>query len=162
MTKALKDLTEEDLQQISGYDLLKQALDSVIEAHPGNDPLKQALLKLTNHEVNLALDEDFIGVHWGIEDVKDRATTQFGMDERVIPDDEAAREILFHMKQRHDCNFGITWETIDVYLQEYELEYIGCIPEEELPLYMNTVWVWHGDVFKERIQSIKKETVNAR
>ena len=55
--------------------------------------------------------EDKIAVVWGAEDVIDRAKEQ---GKRVSK--ERACEILQEMLDEHDCNNGITWNTIDANL----------------------------------------------
>lgn len=47
---------------------------------------------------------DYISIIWSIEDVKDM---------RSDLSDEQASKVLQHIKQGHDCNYGITWETLE-------------------------------------------------
>jgi len=50
---------------------------------------------------------------WSEDDVLDRA------EERGIPcTEEQAQEIVDSMDSRQDCSIGITWDTIDCYLEE--------------------------------------------
>jgi chromosomal replication initiation ATPase DnaA len=55
--------------------------------------------------------DNTISIVWSIEDV----TEQARKDGKEITEDQA-REILQMMKDNHDCNFGITWETISAYI----------------------------------------------
>lgn len=60
---------------------------------------------------------DKIFIEWCIEDVISRAKDLKDFRKnQVTPTDEQAREILQAMDRRHDCNLGITWDTIDDYL----------------------------------------------
>jgi hypothetical protein len=56
-------------------------------------------------------DPDAISIVWGYEDVIGQARTH---DIIVTPDE--ARGILQDMKDGHDCNNGITWETINAHV----------------------------------------------
>lgn len=53
---------------------------------------------------------DFMSIWWSIEDVTDRCRED-------ITDDEA-REILEMMDKYHDCTIGVSWDTMDVYIDE--------------------------------------------
>ena len=65
-------------------------------------------------------DPDSISIVWGYEDVIGQARTQ---DILVTPDE--ARDILQEMKDGHDCNNGITWETINAHLWELKRAWIN-------------------------------------
>lgn len=52
---------------------------------------------------------------WHKNDVIDRAKEIFN---HSLTDDQA-REILQLLKSKHDCNIGINWEIIDVYIINY-------------------------------------------
>ena len=54
-----------------------------------------------------------ISIVWGIDDVMERAK----QDEKEITEDQA-RKVLKMMKDNHDCNYGITWETISAYIDQ--------------------------------------------
>jgi hypothetical protein len=58
-------------------------------------------------------EEGHLIISWCIEDVMDRA------EEQGIPcTEEQAHNILASMDHHHDCNYGITWDTIDFWLSE--------------------------------------------
>jgi hypothetical protein len=65
------------------------------------------------YNIRNANDPNFIAVWWHIDDVKSRAND---IGESVT--DEEAREILGQVRHGHDCNYGITWETFDYYIEE--------------------------------------------
>ena len=50
--------------------------------------------------------EDRIFIEWQTDDV---------LQQRPDLTKEQAREVLHRIKQDHDCNHGITWETIDAW-----------------------------------------------
>ena len=54
-----------------------------------------------------------ISIVWSIDDVMERAK----QDEKEITEDQA-RKVLKMMKDNHDCNYGITWETISAYIDQ--------------------------------------------
>jgi len=143
LPKALKDLTKQDLQEMPSQDLLQQALDYVIENHPGNDDLKMRLLEI-NREARKAVHRDMIYIYWSTVDIQDRAWS-LGFDKRVLPDDDAAREILHRVKLH-------SHHKIESYLNDYERQFISNIPKEELPLYMDVKWVWEREYFNCRLR----------
>ena len=57
-----------------------------------------------------ALSPDWISLHWHISDVQDAAGSHPEMS------DEDARDILEELDNRHDCNYGVTWDTIHHYV----------------------------------------------
>jgi len=68
---------------------------------------------------------DKIAVVWGVEDVKDTMAEWHEVEIDVISD-ETALEVLHTVFEQHDCNFGITWETIRVTALDMErLDEIG-------------------------------------
>jgi fructose-bisphosphate aldolase class 1 len=63
--------------------------------------------------------EDKIAVVWDVHDVK--STTIAGSDLDVEDSwmtDEEAREILQEMDHRHDASIGISWDVIEVYVDD--------------------------------------------
>jgi hypothetical protein len=57
---------------------------------------------------------DFITITWHIDDVIIRAKER---KRKVSKKD--ARIILAAVKHYHDCNLGITWETLDYFTDDY-------------------------------------------
>ena len=55
--------------------------------------------------------KDNIAIVWSTEDVIERAKEQ-----KIKVTKSKAREVLQSMLRGHDCNYGITWDTIDAYL----------------------------------------------
>jgi len=61
-------------------------------------------------------DEEIAVAVWTVKDVKIRA------EERQIKiSDEDAQKIVAALHRHHDPNIGITWETIDEYLNGLEI-----------------------------------------
>ena len=59
-------------------------------------------------------EEKFKGcICWSKEDFLDRALEAHGYD--LYTEDEA-QEDLEEMIEKHDCNYGITWDTLDDYI----------------------------------------------
>lgn len=62
------------------------------------------------YEIDRIFSPDWISLHWHISDVQDVAGSHPEMS------DEDAQDILAELKQRHDCNNGVTWDTIHHYV----------------------------------------------
>jgi hypothetical protein len=74
-------------------------------------------------------DPDQIAVFWHVEDVQqrwcelfeyadmDEARRKCGGDGLPLINTEQCRQVLLLMKKYHDCNFGWSWEVMDVHLQ---------------------------------------------
>lgn len=52
-----------------------------------------------------------ISIVWGLEDIEDRAK-----DNGYLLKEGEAQKVLDMLKDKHDCNIGITWDVIDDYL----------------------------------------------
>lgn len=55
-----------------------------------------------------------IAIKWHIEDVKMR-----GKQRKIELTDEQASDILQIVEKRHDCEIGISWDTIDIHTDIY-------------------------------------------
>lgn len=75
----------------------------LIEGQSDSDSVKK--------NVNASTDE--IAIIWHLDDVKGRAK-----ENDIDLDDDLARQVLKLMESRHNCNYGITWDTIDSYINE--------------------------------------------
>jgi len=51
--------------------------------------------------------EDYIAIFWHVDDVLDACENE---DFKITK--EQARDVLRWVDKNHDCNFGITWETL--------------------------------------------------
>lgn len=87
----------------------EEIIGVLIRAKIINPNTKQRAIKILNKQWS-----DRRIIVWGIVDIIDRAKET----KRKIPTKERAQEILDEMMHRHDCNYGITWDTIDHYLEE--------------------------------------------
>ena len=61
-------------------------------------------------------DEEIAVAVWTIDDVKSRAA-----ELEIKVSDEGAKEIVAAMHRHQDPNIGLTWETIDSYLNGLEI-----------------------------------------
>ena len=52
-----------------------------------------------------------ISIVWGLQDVEDRAK-----DKGYLLKEGEAQQVLDMLKDKHDCNIGITWDVMDDYL----------------------------------------------
>lgn len=59
-------------------------------------------------------NKDSISIEWWIDDVHQVAEEM----EITISDDEA-REILRRIDRKHDANFGVNWEIIEIFINSY-------------------------------------------
>jgi len=89
---------------------VKEELQRIIK---DNHPDLHILKKL--QEVYDMLNNPDLGfVEWGTEDLHTQAK-YYGM----YLSEEDAQQALKDMIQHHDCNYGITWDTINSYLDDY-------------------------------------------
>lgn len=86
-------------------------LPMIAECLSNHDYLPEHAIGMTpNHQ---------IAIVWDADDIIDRAAD-------THPDLEVSYEeaidIIEQMKRRHDCNLGITWDTIDYYIEELQVQ----------------------------------------
>ena len=74
----------------------------------------QALVKKIENAVKK--QDETIHIIWSYEDIISRAEDA-GCK---VPSKKKAIEILKEIEHRHDCNLGVTWDTIDFYLESKE------------------------------------------
>jgi len=74
--------------------------------------IKEAITHLiNNYEPN-----DHCAMHlWVIKDIKDKAE-----EEKIELSDEECNDILDNIHHHIDSEYGITWETIRCYIQDYK------------------------------------------
>ena len=106
---AYKEQTENEYLSTS-HDITINDVEEYIK-DMGISHIGEEAQKLNEQTENPA---DTIHISWCIEDVQGRAA-QMDYD---IPTDEEARDILGKLERNHDCNHGITWDHIDVYLHD--------------------------------------------
>ena len=65
-------------------------------------------------------------IYWSVEDVKGRAK-----ELNILLSEEQVAKILKDMERQHDCNYGVTWETIDYHVRDngFELDNIRTLDE---------------------------------
>lgn len=56
---------------------------------------------------------------WSYHDVVGYAV---GKEPAIIIPDFIAKEIIYEVHHNHDCNHGITWDTLDYYIWRFEEE----------------------------------------
>lgn len=61
-------------------------------------------------------DEHVAVAIWSVEDVKTQAESR-----NLKIDDEQAEAIIERIDAKHDASIGISWDTIDCYLDDYDL-----------------------------------------
>lgn len=82
---------------------------------------------IDNWDEILIEDANTIHISWSVVDLQDRANEheeRFQEENKLkvkptLYNREAMYSALHKMKRQHDCNIGITWETLDVYLDLY-------------------------------------------
>jgi len=79
---------------------------------PDIDSLKEAHALLT--------DENIIYIPWATENVLHQAESR-----GLKITQEQAQEVLYNMERKHDCEYGITWTTIDCWLDDLDVEEEG-------------------------------------
>jgi hypothetical protein len=114
---------------LTGFDtdqalaVVRQALDTItgrLNEHDANE-INTAMSWIAEGLEDTALSEGrVIRIEWGIEDVQSLDCTLT---------DEEAREVLSAVKQRHDCNIGITWDFIQFYVDDYNAAWGGIKPQ---------------------------------
>lgn len=77
------------------------------------------MLHERRRDIQNALDPDCEQIAWCVEDFEARAEEiEERREQGQIFDRSKFPETLYKMMNRHDANIGITWETIDCYLEE--------------------------------------------
>jgi len=71
------------------------------------------------NQLNNALDPNNRAVWWSVEDLEHRAAEQEDLEEEKLYDRSKFESALDTMIHNHDCNWGISWDTLDVYLDSY-------------------------------------------
>ena len=76
------------------------------------------LVELTETEIELIEKhrDGYKGIYWHPNDFEMKAMNQLNP---TIYDKSKYEDALDHMLRHHDCNNGITWDTISFYLDEY-------------------------------------------
>ena len=58
-------------------------------------------------------------ISWDILDFKGRAKDKAGKDWKKVYDKYKFKDALSQMIRKHDASLGISWDTVDFYLDEY-------------------------------------------
>ena len=68
-----------------------------------------------------ALDKNYIPVWWSTHDLEQRATEAEEQEGEgvILYDRSKFREALDAMIDDHDCNWGISWDSVDSVLESY-------------------------------------------
>lgn len=89
----------------------------------------EILIKVFPREVqlieNILEDVRRTSITWSVEDFEDRAEEKKGENWRDFYDETKFEDALESMIHHHDAEYGITWDSIDYYLDEM------CIRKEE-------------------------------
>jgi len=89
--------------------------------------IKRAFISKINevqHEINSEYSLKSRSVSWSVLDFKGRAEqiVKANPTKHYVFDDSRFEDVLEKMISKHDCNIGITWNTIDFYLMKYCLK----------------------------------------
>lgn len=90
--------------------VVKRPFDSIEEAQNFIDGIVESDEKLER------------SITWSVEDIRGRAEEQaewFGQSIEERFDTSKFEVVLDQMIRKHDCNIGISWDTIDVFLDMY-------------------------------------------
>jgi len=78
------------------------------------------MLHERRNDIQNALDPDCSQIAWSTEDFEARAVEiEEARGEGQIFDRSKFLEALYTMMNRHDAHIGVTWDTVDHYLEEY-------------------------------------------
>ena len=83
------------------------------------ETLTNVIHNFFNEIINDIEELKITSIQWSIDDFETRANTHFDPD-RYDPD--KFQDALERMIDKHDANIGITWDTIDCYLDEHCLK----------------------------------------
>lgn len=75
--------------------------------------------------VDTAEERYYTSVKWSVDDFEGQAHVRKGKDWEEYYDKTKFKRALERMINQHDPNYGITWDTVDYYLEEL------CIKEED-------------------------------
>lgn len=98
--------------------------------------------------------EDKIAIIWTRDDI-----ISYAEQYDITLDDEAADEVLDDLFHNHDCNYGITWDTIGPRVDDDRLKEESLVRRtsfEELPTIMNDLTTTEAqDLLKKRLKEGK-------
>ncbi len=83
----------------------------------GSDDLIQIELVPLSLAIKMIEDIKSTSISWSVDDFADRAEEMEGKKWERVYDEKKFKNALKRMIHDHDCNDGITWETIDAYLE---------------------------------------------
>lgn len=96
--------------------LKKAAYPQEYPKKQGSDDLVQIELVPLSLAIKMIEDIKSTSVQWSVGDFADRAKDMKGKKWGNFYDKKKFKPALKRMIHDHDCNHGITWETIDSYL----------------------------------------------
>jgi len=70
-------------------------------------------------ELKYALDPNSRAVWWSTYDLEQRAAELEELEDKQVYDRKKFSNALDAMIENHDCSWGISWETLDHYLDDY-------------------------------------------
>ena len=103
MGNILEGLTQHDQQLV--LDVIRALKDSKVWG--------------VHRHVRNAIDPEMIAVWWSIDDIEQLATQIEKNVGKVLYNRDEFQFALERLYDKHDCNIGISWEVIEVYLDEY-------------------------------------------
>lgn len=137
--QSFKSLTKDFIM----YDWLiaemsKALIDAGLISEDKDEEIQKVIQKVWEHR---------IAIVWNSQDIIEYAEQ---MDMKI--DEEAADEILEDILHHHDCNYGVTWDTISYHIKDkyvYESK-IRMTPFEELPTIINDIKTEEGKRFLQK------------
>ena len=89
----------------------KEKLENICNSMYGTEgTLKKELVEI----LEILTDENKIYICWSIKDIIER-----GKENNIKVSDQNAQKILKNINDKHDCNYGISWNTIDCHIDEF-------------------------------------------
>jgi hypothetical protein len=86
-------------------------LKKAIESYKEGDDFTTVLEELQRMENEIEIADDKIQIVWQVDDVLEKAK-----EDGVKITKEQAYEVLGLVERNHDCNYGITWDTISSWI----------------------------------------------
>ena len=138
------------LEELSDVD--QQTVLDVIQA------LKDDTWGNFKSDIKRALDPETLSVYWCVEDFRQRADEREKDIKKKVYNREDFKAALDMMISKHDCSLGITWDTVDVYLDLYcrrefnaddWKEDFGCVHSDK------ENYIWHYDNVADAIKAAK-------
>lgn len=98
--------------------IVNELKEIAISATPVGSKKAMQVIPLSK-AIEIAKDFQQRSITWAVEDFESRAEDMEGENWREIYDEDKFENALTSMIHDHDCNNGITWDSVDHYLDSY-------------------------------------------